>query len=80
MPSRGQNGGAMIWVDHATGRYRLALGASRFAGMVNEPDAQVQSLDEVIEKAHDGVHVLSTIFVAGQKTSQPHDVDSSGRT
>jgi len=48
----------------------LALGASRFAGMVDEQDAQVPCLDEVIEEADHGVHVLGAVFIAGQEAGQ----------
>ena len=45
----------------------LTFGVGRFPGMVDEQDAQVPCLDEIIEEADHGVHVLGAIFIAGQK-------------
>ncbi len=62
----GQNGGPMIWVDHATGRYRLTLGVS-FANYVDSGRAPTVGQWQHVAATYDGT--TARFYVDGVETA-----------
>ena len=73
--SAGQNGGPMIWVDHAAGRYRLTLGAS-FANYLDSGRTPTVGQWQHVAATYDGT--TARFYVDGVETASAPYVGNVG--